>query len=71
MQESNLENRLETIQHYQFDLTFYGIFNVSSFLTANTKKKKQTRQVIVCEKWVVGVKYSGTKNYYIALLVLS
>ena len=34
-----------------------------SFLTA--KKKKQTRQVIVWEKWVVGVKYSGSKELYI------
>ena len=39
------------------------ILTYRSFLTA--KKKKQTRQVIVWEKWVVGVKYSGSKELYV------
>ena len=41
----------------------YSELMYRSFLTA--KKKKQTRQVIVWEKWVVGVKYSGSKELYI------
>ena len=42
----------------------YSELMYRSFLTA--KKKKQTRQVIVWEKWVVGVKYFGSKELYIS-----
>ena len=38
-----------------------------SFLTA--KKNKQTRQVIVWEKWVVGEKYSGSKDYILNSII--
>ena len=43
--------------------------NVSSFLTANTKETDKTSNCVgEMGRWV---KCSGSKNYYIALLVLS